>query len=86
MWKNRSCILLQNNNHYREKHNCNISLLKIQARAMFPNVFLHAAEMNGFRFFKSKSNPTISFQNPIQIRLTASFKIQILFKSKFFQS
>jgi len=25
-------------------------------------------EMNGFRFFKSKSNPTISFQNPIQLR------------------
>jgi len=25
-------------------------------------------EMNGFRFFKSKPNPTISFRNPIQIR------------------
>jgi len=42
----------------------------------------YMAEMNGFRFFKSKPNPTISFQNPIQIRQTDSFKIKILFKSK----
>jgi len=41
-----------------------------------------SAKMNGFRFFKSKPKPTISFQNPIQIRWTDSFKIQILFKSK----
>jgi len=25
------------------------------------------AEMNGFMFFKSKSDPTILFQNPVQI-------------------
>jgi len=27
-----------------------------------------ASEMNGFMFFKSKSDPTILFQNPIQIQ------------------
>jgi len=39
-------------------------------------------EMNGFRFCKSKSNSTISFQNPIQIQETHSFKIQTLFNFK----
>jgi len=29
---------------------------------------LLATRDNGFRFFKSKFNPTVSFQNPIQIR------------------
>ena len=35
-------------------------------------------EMNGFRFFKSKSNPTISFQNPN----STNWRFQILFKCK----
>jgi len=30
--------------------------------------------MNGFRFFKSKSNLTISFQNPSKSNLTISFQ------------
>jgi len=41
-----------------------------------------AVEMNAFKFFKSKSNPTVSFQNPIQMQLSESFKISIPFKSK----
>jgi len=36
--------------------------------------------MNGFTFFKSKSDPTILFQNLNP--KTDSFKIQILFDSK----
>ena len=40
-------------------------------------VIIRIAEMNAIRFFKSKSNPTVSFQNPIQIRQTDSFKIHI---------
>jgi len=40
------------------------------------------AEMSRFRFFKSKSSPTISFQNPIQIWQIDNIKVQILFKSE----
>jgi len=36
--------------------------------------------MNGFRFYKSKPNPTISFRNPNLINW--QFQIEILFKSK----
>ena len=36
------CVLLQSNNHCREKHGWYISLQKIQARAMVPKNFLQA--------------------------------------------
>jgi len=42
MWKVLLRVLLQNNNHCREKHGWNISLQEIQARAMVPKHFLQA--------------------------------------------
>ena len=39
MWKITLRFLLQNNNNCREKHDCCISLHKIQTRAMIPNLF-----------------------------------------------
>jgi len=33
------CILLQNNNHCWERHDCYIGLNKIHARATVPNLF-----------------------------------------------
>jgi len=44
--------LLQNNNHCREKHDCFISLQKIQAGAMLPKHFLPAYS----RMFHLKKN------------------------------
>ena len=41
---------------------------KIDTLPIFFNFTYEMAEMNGFRFFKSWSNLTISFRNPIQIR------------------
>jgi len=40
MWKVLSRVLLQNNNHCREKHGWYISLQKSQAGAMVPKHFL----------------------------------------------
>jgi len=39
MWKITLRFLIQNNNNCREKHDCCISLHKIQTRAMIPNLF-----------------------------------------------
>jgi len=49
MWKITLHILLQNNHHCREKHDCYISLRKIQARAIVPNLFyLHTPDCAAF--------------------------------------
>jgi len=48
----------------------------------FVPLYPNPAEMNGFRFFKFKSNQTISFQNPRKYLWTDRLKIQILFQSK----
>jgi len=42
MWKILLHVLLQTNNHCREKHGWHISLHKIQAKAMVPKHFLPA--------------------------------------------
>jgi len=47
-----------------------LHFLSCQSYRSLRNVSLHGPripEMNGIRFLKSKSNLTISFQNPIQI-------------------
>jgi len=38
MWKNMLRVLLQNNNHCLEKHDCYICLHKIQVREIVPNL------------------------------------------------
>jgi len=46
MWKNTLLIFLQNNNHCREKHDCYISLHKINGYQPFPTCGLPTAAFN----------------------------------------